>query len=159
MLPQRKLFVRTVAGLLVFGVVTIGLRAASHEINRASTTTVATLSQADYTFTVKETPLNPNDHINSLGIHSDGYYYQCEISKGKEIVSTYVIRRWKGFHGQQVSIMPLQLKTHRRLMAEIEIVPDSGPTIVADCIISPPAPDDQFGGGIVNWRGFEMEGV
>lgn len=159
-MPQnKKLFFRTVIGALSFGVVTIGLQAASHELYRAATRTVAKLNDRNYTFTVAETPVHPNDHLNSLGIHSDGYYYTCTVSRDGQQLSSFDIRREYGFHAEQVSITPLTLLTRQRLMVEVEITPDSGNSSVADCIILPPAPDERYGSGIINWRAFDMAGI
>jgi len=159
MTTKRKSFYQTVIGAISFSVVTIGLQAASHELHRNTTATVATLNDRDYKFVVSQTPVNPNDHMNSLGIHSDGYYYNCSVLRQGLLVSSFVVRRQTGFHAREVTITPHQFQRERRVMAQIDIVPDSGNAVVADCIISPPASDDRYGAGIFDWRAFDISGM
>ncbi|HEY3329674.1 MAG TPA: hypothetical protein VGK19_06620 [Capsulimonadaceae bacterium] len=159
MSQHRKLFLRTVIGLVLFGLVTMGLQAASHVITKATTRTVATLALNGYSVDVGETAVNPNDRMNSRGIHEDGYYYTCTLKRAGTLASTYIVRRGRGFRAEQVSINPMQLLKNQRLMVEVEFRPTSGNTIVADCVITPPAPEDKFGAGIVDWRALEMSGM
>ena len=156
---ERKIFLRTVSGLILFGVVTIGIQAASHEYNRARTATVAQLDIKGYRVMVGETAQNPNDHMDSRGIHDDGYVYTCTLFKNGVAVSSYIVHREKGFHAEQVSIDPLALRNNSRVMVEIELRPASAASVVTDCMIEPPATDDKFGTGVIDWRTLDMDSM
>jgi hypothetical protein len=159
MKQQKKFFYRVVAGLLLSGFVCWGVQAASYELTRKSARIVASQNIKNYTITVSESAVNPGDHINSLGVHSDGYYYTCAINKGGTTLSTMVIRKWKGYRASNIEILPIKLLRQGKVMAEIQFSCSSVETTMCDCIITQPAPDDVYDAGIINWRAIEISGA
>ena len=159
MFTQRKFFIRTVTGLILFGLVTIGLRAASHVVTKAATKTVAEYKNRNYRLVIGETAANPDDHMNSMGVHAEGYIYSCTLYRFKVPVSTYTVRREKGFRATEVNIEPLKILHNPRVMLDVEFRNNSETSVVADCMITPPALDDKYGSGIVQWRTLENTGV
>jgi hypothetical protein len=158
MKQQRKVFMRLVCGLMLFGIVCWGVQAASHVLTRASSRVVASQEYRGYTFTINETPVNPNDHMSSMGVHSDGYYYTCIVSRAGSILSTMNAREWKGFRATRASIEPLRLYRTNKIMLEMQICSDTGPQTDVDCMIAPPPSDEHFSAGQIQWQSAEIDG-
>jgi hypothetical protein len=157
---DRKVFYRTVAGLLAFGVVTIGLRAASHIVTRHNSTVVARSVIQGYDVTATAYPINPNDTVTDDGSHADGYYYVCNVAKGGMPISTYTLKPWKGFKSQDTKIEYLPTyKSNGVTMLDVNFETENTGSMCVYCKISKPGPNENYGADQVEWRGLRYNGI